>query len=94
MSRFVGGQAPAGYTGSGPVNRPKAAQQNRQTTVVEYRITIRYKSEGQKVEKVIMLLARQHDRRRVQPSRGTECRENLLGSPGQLLRMSRPGTLV
>ena len=26
MSRFIGGQAPAGYTGSGPVNRPKAAQ--------------------------------------------------------------------
>ena len=26
MSRFVGGQAPAGYTGSGPANHPIAAQ--------------------------------------------------------------------
>jgi hypothetical protein len=58
-------------------SRPKA--QNRQMSIVEYQITIRYKFEGVRVEKVMMLKAGQHDS--ILPTTGNAV--NLLVLPGE-----------
>jgi hypothetical protein len=58
-------------------SRPKA--QNRQMAIVEYQITIRYKFEGVRVEKIMMLNAGQHDS--ILPTTGNAV--NLLVIPGE-----------